>query len=1217
MELLLAFICDIAVIVSMCKASNVHRKTAGVNNVNKSDDCSSVVKLGAWNIQGLSDKVLQDEIFIKFVNNNDIIVLVETWLKETSDISICNNLYYNYHKIRKPKANARRPSGGISVLIRKNLRSKKDGIMGIQIIKDNDFVVWIKLSKKSFNVANDIYIGAVYIPPENSTIYVGKDNDPFHMLEQDILKFQSLGEIILLGDFNARTGNLQELNLMTIPDNHDILQSLGTSSVDSSGRSRRNNIDTTNNNFGKILLELCSAASLRILNGRTIGDLVGGYTSFQYNGRSVVDYIIAGENLLPLLKTMKVSHPTHLSDHASIETSLCLAHTRVNKVDQGGKPLTSQFSWKVDSKVKFVQTLKNPFFQSRLDKCKTQSYNNVNDSILDLNNIIIDAAKLSLKKKKLKQDQARKDKMGFDGECKHLKKELLHLGNLVKKFPKDPIIYGDFICLKKKFKRMVRTKNRQAKDKLLNLITESQDKNPQLFWKLINKLRESKRENGNPIDISTWQSYFKELHNNSPAGRDKEFIEKISEKLKNNIKKSIKISALDKPFSDDEILSGIKTLKTGKACGPDLILNEMISAGSVVLLPQIKKVFNIILKSESTPKCWSEGFLLPLYKKGEKEKPNNYRGISITSCLGKLFSRLLSMRLLNYLELNKTMSCYQIGFAKNKRTSDHIFVLKCILEQTKAQKKPLYACFVDLKKAFDTVWREGLLYKLLFQCNISTKFIRIVRNMYENIHGLVKTNGRISEKIPLTVGLRQGCNLSPFLFNLYVNDLPILLDKIECDPPMLYNKRLPILMYADDMVLLSTTPTGLQKSLTLLGIYCKRWQLEVNLEKTKIMFFNKRHIVDIFMYNNQPVEIVNKYMYLGVELCKSGSFTNAINVLYKSALRAYFSIRSLHNNCKLNPKLEIKLFDVMAKPILLYCSEILGAFGTNRVHKKNLLSHMMHNNKFDFEKLNIRLCKYALNLPKSASNIACRAELGRIPVMKSILVAVCKYYMRLHSYDDSDLLFHALHSQKELQMRNSVYCTYTEFAQQILKELNIQQPSLCLYSKNEINQFGKKVKDKIITTYKKSILDELAVLRNATDSKLSLYAHLKNDFSYEKYLNNTCNSKELTRFRLSCHWLPIERMRYLRPKPDRKLRICSLCNNGMGTEFHVLYKCKSNALTQLRMSYNNQLSNKFCQFANFDDMQKFSYVMAGGDKNTTTIVCEWIKKVNSLFKNPS
>jgi hypothetical protein len=203
---------------------------------------------------------------------------------------------------------------------------------------------------------------------------------------------------------------------------------------------------------------------------------------------------------------------------------------------------------------------------------------------------------------------------------------------------------------------------------------------------------------------------------------------------------------------------------------------------------------------EIFPTEWSSGFLVPIFKAGSITEPTNYRGISITSCLGKLFSLLLNNRLLKFMEENNLLSETQIGFKKNCRTSDHIFVLKCIIEQAKANKKPIYACFVDLKKAFDTVWRAGLFYKMLVVHKISPKFIRVLHNMYGKLQGIVKVNGQISKPFNINVGLRQGCNISPHLFNIYVNELPELLRQARCDPVLLHNKKVNILMYADDML---------------------------------------------------------------------------------------------------------------------------------------------------------------------------------------------------------------------------------------------------------------------------------------------------------------------------------------------------------------------------------------------------------------------------------
>jgi hypothetical protein len=213
-------------------------------------------------------------------------------------------------------------------------------------------------------------------------------------------------------------------------------------------------------------------------------------------------------------------------------------------------------------------------------------------------------------------------------------------------------------------------------------------------------------------------------------------------------------------------------------------------------------------------------------------------------------------RLYKFMINKNLISASQIGFMKNKRTADHIFVLKAILEEAKSRRKPIYACFVDLKKAFDTVWMEGLYYKLLFQYQISSKFVKNIQSLYLNILSCVRTDGNCSKFFHILIGLRQGCNLSPYLFNLYINDLVEILYTEAVDPVSINGKELNSLLYADDMLLLSHSEEGLQKSLDILDAYCHKWQLVVNTSKTKIMIFNTRKQTTQFDYRGQPFEIV-------------------------------------------------------------------------------------------------------------------------------------------------------------------------------------------------------------------------------------------------------------------------------------------------------------------------------------------------------------------------
>lgn len=148
-----------------------------------------------------------------------------------------------------------------------------------------------------------------------------------------------------------------------------------------------------------------------------------------------------------------------------------------------------------------------------------------------------------------------------------------------------------------------------------------------------------------------------------------------------------------------------------------MVANEMLKHGGYLMLNSLGKLFNFILNSGTFRQSWNESYLVLLYKSGNRLDPSNYRGISITSNLGKLFNRIIHTRLLEFVKSMSLISENQIGFKENCRTSDHLFSIKTIIDHYKSKK--VYAAFIDLRKAFDTVWREGLFYKLL---NSNTKY---------------------------------------------------------------------------------------------------------------------------------------------------------------------------------------------------------------------------------------------------------------------------------------------------------------------------------------------------------------------------------------------------------------------------------------------------------------------------------------------------------------
>jgi len=336
----------------------------------------------------------------------------------------------------------------------------------------------------------------------------------------------------------------------------------------------------------------------------------------------------------------------------------------------------------------------------------------------------------------------------------------------------------------------------------------------------------------------------------------------------------------------------MEKLKINKSNGPDEIINEILLYGIDAFVAPISKLFNIILNSNSFPALWQEGHLTSIYKSGETDNPENYRGITIQSCLGKLFTATLKDRLQTYLDDHNLLNKYQAGFRPGYRTSDQSFILKTLVKKYICQhKKKLYVCFVDFRKAFDLIWHNGLQLKML-ELGIGGKLYDIIKNMYNNLSIKVKTSKGLSYLIKCYNGLRQGDGISPLLFNIYTNDLPTIFQSSECHPPVLHNQSVPCLMYADDLIILSETKSGLQNGLDRLNSYCQKWHMNVNLTKTKIIIMNPGNKPQTarFFLDNTEIERTKSYKYLGTIINSKGTFALAKEDLKNKGLKALFSL---------------------------------------------------------------------------------------------------------------------------------------------------------------------------------------------------------------------------------------------------------------------------------------------------------------------------------------
>ena len=154
----------------------------------------------------------------------------------------------------------------------------------------------------------------------------------------------------------------------------------------------------------------------------------------------------------------------------------------------------------------------------------------------------------------------------------------------------------------------------------------------------------------------------------------------------------------------------------------------MIKVSFDTLRKAYAKLFNLALTVGEVPNIWCKGLITPVLKNGDAFNPENYRPICVLSCLCKFFTNALNNRLSESTKRCKIINDVQIGFSENHRTTDHIFTLKSIISKnvSNSNRGEVHSCFVDFRKAFDTVWHEGLFQKLL-EVNIERNFLKLTQ----------------------------------------------------------------------------------------------------------------------------------------------------------------------------------------------------------------------------------------------------------------------------------------------------------------------------------------------------------------------------------------------------------------------------------------------------------------------------------------------------------
>ena len=1138
------------------------------------------------NVCGLKSKLLLVD-FIELITRYDVITMCETRcddvdmekVKETFKGIGFDVVYKNRFVLSRYK------SGGLAIAVKDNVNFTWKLIRNL-----HEALLSIRIEGNSLGIQKDLVISSVYIPPSHSR-YAKVLH--FEELDNFLLSYAFVGHYHLLcGDFNAHTGVMDDVQWMsddcdrylTIETDFDTdFHTLGLPK-------RRNNEDVTHDRstYGKKLVDVCKNNYVLIFNGRLGEDREVGKATTTY--KTTVDYMIGSWDLtryvtkFNVLSFDPVFSDVHCCLHAELHFQKEIEESDViasDQIDNYSRLNERPGKWDVEKRNDYLTQFDDDVIHGlllRMDELSVEETSKI------LKQLVLDPAvkvfppSVKIKYKK-KSNNASMD--GYDFRCLRSRKEY-HKAKHNYNVRKTNANFNIMITKSKNYRREIKRVQNKQRTRVIKQLKENKSKDPSLYWKIIKGYKKGKDIS---ITLNTFYEHFKQLS-------EEAYVE---ERLDCTYDDDVMASPiLNGTITTQEIMKCINKLKNNKSPGSDMIINEYIKCTKELMCPVYVKLFNKILDTGDFPSEWMVGVVVPLYKnKGDINDCNNYRGITLLSCVGKLFTSVLNERLKEFSDFHNIIGESQAGFRHEYSTLDHIFVLKNVIDLFKWKNKKLFCLFVDYAKAFDSVWREGLWYKLV-KSNVKGKILNVIQSMYANIKSCVLLNDELSETFVCSTGVRQGENLSPLLFAYYVNDIEEELINKRCkfldfsDDFVNRLLKILVLMYADDTVVLCDSEEEMRRVLTALHSYTNKWKLSINCSKTKIVVFNRgrRQINYNFQFNSNNIETVDEYKYLGITFNCNGKLRSGQKQLVEQAKKAMYSVIGTSRNLDLPIDIQLEMYSSMVLSVQMYAAEIWG-----------------YNVIRDMELLHTKFLKHVLFVHGKTSNDIVYGELGVYPLEVDIKCRMINFWVRLITGRNSKLSFLMYRCLLRLYQEGLYSSPWLIYIRNICNNCGM---SFVWDSQSVINPTWFK---KVI---ERRLRDQWITVWNANlglKSICSSYKMYKDIYCLEDYLVKLSKVSRIwiTKFRASNNKLPITVGRY--NNISREERVCVKCNeNVIGDEYHVMLMCENEDIVRLR----NQYIPRY--YTERPNQHKYVLLMQTSNMTILNKLSLFIRKVLMLFR---
>ncbi|KAI5700378.1 hypothetical protein M8J77_008043 [Diaphorina citri] len=777
-----------------------------------------VLTIGTWNVRGLNNLGKVDNV-IKEMNsmNIDILGMSETFLRGTNDYN--TTLTSTDERYRIITSGGEKSRRGVGVIL-----NQKCSKLVSSVINVSDRVIAVRIESSPINM----FIIQCYAPTSDCS--ETELEDFYQQLRETIKHKKSRDALFVLGDFNSKVGKSRYKNIVGP-------YGLGVK-----------------NNHGENLISFCEEFQLFLCNTWFEQKESARYTwtSPDKTVKNQIDFICASWRFRNGIINTKTRPGADCgSDHNPVVMKVKIKLKKPNKK----KP---NMKWDLDkAKNPNIKELFAITLNQEIDKnCSQSEMGNANTRWNNLKISIKATAEKIIGKSKMLAKQ------------KWMTNEILDWMEKRKQFKNspDPNERAKYRDTHKHIQKLCRKAREDWINKECAEAEILERKNSNKFHQKVKSLafKDNKTShslinaNGDEIfdsnDILTrWTEYCSELYDDEERPNVEE-----QENLPNH-----EIPT----FTTEDIKKIIQNMSNHKSSGCDEIPAELLKIINDNGIEQITNLINEIYRSGIIPEDFLTAIFIPLPKKNKAKHCSDFRTISLISHTSKILITLIKIRINDIIESHLSES--QLGFRRGKGCRDGLSGLRIILERSIEMKKDIYLAFIDFQKAFDNI-KHTLLMQILKDIQLPKAEVRLIETLYWGQKGKVRTKDGISNTFNVKKGVRQGCIISPILFNIFVEK--IIAESIEKEERGLKinGEVINNLRYADDTLLLATSKSDLKYLMSKLFQTCEQYGMKINMKKTKVMCVSKNEEISNedcnIIINGEKLEQVKKYKYLGADI---------------------------------------------------------------------------------------------------------------------------------------------------------------------------------------------------------------------------------------------------------------------------------------------------------------------------------------------------------------